>query len=91
MTLRNNVRRIREAQPSFFAGRVLYVQAVDASGMTETEGGPEYWSGRAESLTLVTAAGSHTGTESFLSRSNAGITADAIARELGTEREAAAG
>jgi thioesterase domain-containing protein/acyl carrier protein len=89
MTLRNNVRRIREAQPSFFAGRVLYVQAVDGDGMMETDGGPEYWSGRVGSLTLVTAPGSHAGTESFLSRSNAGITAEAIVRELNAARETA--
>jgi hypothetical protein len=89
MTLRNNVRRIREAQPSFFAGRVLFVQAVDTNGMTETDGAPEYWSGRAESLTLVTAPGSHAGTESFLSRSNAGITAEAIVRELRAAQETA--
>ena len=90
MTLRNNARRVREALPPLFDGRVLYVQAVDVDGTTVTDGGPEYWSGRAESIIVVTAPGSHTGTESFLSRSNAGITADAIRRELSAVQDTTA-
>ena len=82
MTLRNNARRVREARPSFFDGHLLYVQAVDDHGEAVTSGSPDYWRGRARSAIVVTASGTHVGTESFLSQSNAGVTADAIAREL---------
>ena len=61
---------------------VVYVQAVDEHGGAVTSGAPDYWRGRARSAVVVTAAGTHVGTESFLSQSNAGVTADAIAREL---------
>ena len=88
MTVRANARRLRGAVPSFFDGHVLYVQAVDDAGATETEGAPEYWSQRARSNTVVTVPGSHVGTESFLSRANVGVTADAIIRELEAVREA---
>jgi hypothetical protein len=84
MTLRNNARRVREAQPPYFDGHILYVQAVDENDQTATGNAPEYWSGRAQSAALVTAPGSHVGTESFLSQSNAGVTADAITSELAT-------
>src|SRR5206468_587381 len=82
MTVRANARRLRDAAPSFFEGHLLFVQAVDGDGATATPGGPEYWSRWARSTTVVTAPGSHGGTESFLSRANAGVTAEAIIREL---------
>jgi amino acid adenylation domain-containing protein len=82
MTVRSNARRIRDADPSFFDGHVLFVQAVDREGMTQTEGAPEYWSQRARSITVTTTAGSHEGADSFLARPNAGATAAAIVREL---------
>ncbi|HLM16456.1 MAG TPA: amino acid adenylation domain-containing protein, partial [Acidimicrobiia bacterium] len=82
MTLRNNARRVREARPSFFDGHVLYVQAVDDHDEAATNGAPDYWRRRARSAVVITASGTHVGTESFLSQSNAGVTAEAIAREL---------
>jgi hypothetical protein len=82
MTMRLNARRVRDAKPSFFDGHLLYVQAVDDDGATETEGAPEFWSRWARSTTVVTAPGRHGGAESFLSRTNAGATAEAITREL---------
>jgi thioesterase domain-containing protein len=87
LTVRNNARRIREATPPFYAGHVLYVQAVDDEGATETDGAPEYWRERAGSVTVVTAPGAHTGPESFLSRSNAHTTADLITHELAAVAE----
>jgi thioesterase domain-containing protein/acyl carrier protein len=88
MTLRNNARRVREARPSYFDGHLLYVQAVDDHGEVVTSGAPDYWRRRARSAMVVTASGTHVGTESFLSQSNAGVTADAIARELEPHLEA---
>jgi amino acid adenylation domain-containing protein len=82
MTVRSNARRIRAANPSFFDGHVLFVQAVDDEGVTQTEGAPEYWSQRARSITVTTTAGSHEGPDSFLARQDAGATAEAIVREL---------
>jgi hypothetical protein len=86
MTLRTNARRLREARPSFFDGHMLFVQAVGGDGATETDGAPEYWRRRARSATVVTAPGSHVGAESFLSRANADVTAEAIVRELDVVR-----
>jgi thioesterase domain-containing protein len=82
MTFRSNMRRMRDAKPSFFDGHQLFVQAIDRQGMTETEGAPEYWSRHGRSTTVATTEGSHTGPESFLSRENAGVSAAAIVREL---------
>ena len=72
MTLRNNARRVREARPSVFDGHLLYVQAVDDHGDAATSGAPDYWRCRARSAVVVTASGTHVGTESFLSQSNSG-------------------
>jgi hypothetical protein len=90
MTLRANERRLRDARPPFFDGRLLFVQAVDAQGETETETAPEYWARRARSSTLVTVPGTHVGDESFLSRANARVTAEAIAQELEVARRSGA-
>ncbi|HXY94652.1 MAG TPA: amino acid adenylation domain-containing protein [Acidimicrobiia bacterium] len=82
LSVRSNIRRIREAKPTFFDGHLLFVQAIDGQGMTETEGAPEYWSRRARSTTVATTEASHAGPDSFLSRENAGVSAAAIVREL---------
>jgi amino acid adenylation domain-containing protein len=82
MTMGSNARRMRNANPSFFEGHLLFVQAIDRQGMSETEGAPEYWSGRARTTTVVMTTGLHAGPHSFLSRENAGVSAAAIVREL---------
>jgi hypothetical protein len=85
MTVRTNERRVREAAPPFFEGRMLYVQAVDDDGQTVTEGAPDFWRTRAKRISVAHARGSHTGPESYLSQANVKVTADAILRELSDE------
>jgi thioesterase domain-containing protein len=82
LTYSANVRRLYRAQPSYFAGRELYVHAVSADGTVDTPGAPEYWIDRAASCDVVEVIGGHAGDDSFLSRTRVQQTADVLAREL---------
>jgi thioesterase domain-containing protein len=88
LTLRTNARRLRHARPSHFPGRLLYVQAVDDDGITQTAGAPEYWSTWADDVIVARVPGTHTGTDSFLSSENAGATATALLDALGSAMDA---